>query len=171
MTHLTTLKAFTLVELMVVIGLMSVLAVGVNTYFISSLRSARKAATVSIVKNEGEQIQADIVYATKFAKRINSCSSTSINLLAGDGSTIIYSITGTNLNKNTNPPDPLPVVSINLNSTKTIVSNGGECLGTAFNCVGGGKTVDMCLYVSSANAGDVTEATSMTFKSYIYNDN
>ena len=170
MNHSTSLmtKAFTLVEIVMSVGLMAVLAVGVNTYFISSLRSARKAATVSIVKSEGEQIQTNIVQMVKFAKRIGGCPSyTSLILTASDGSEVTYTINSDRILQTINYPSPTPDVSIYLNSTKTLFAGCGN----TFACIAGGSTVDMCFLLSSAGAGDVTEATSMTFRNYIYNSN
>jgi len=161
-------KAFTLVEIMVSVGLMSILAIGVNTYFISSLRSARKAATNAIVKSEGEQIQTNIVQMVKFAKRINVCTATSLSILANDGSDVTYSVVSNRLSQNIIPPVPTPTVMANLNSTKTSVLG---CGGTTFTCVTGGRTVDLCFILSSVGAGDVTDATSMTFRNYIYTSN
>lgn len=163
-------KGATLVEIMISVSLLAILVVGVNTYFISSLRSARKAATSSIVKSEGEQIQSNIVQTVKFARRIYLCTATSLSLLASDGTDITYSIVGTRLNENIVAPAPTPALTIVLNSANTSVTVTG-CGGTAFSCTTAGKTVDMCFTLSSANAVDVTDTNSMTFKNYIYTSN
>ncbi len=163
-------KSFTLVEIMISVGLMAVLAVGVNTYFISSLRSARKSATNVIVKSEGEMMLTNIVQDVKFAKRINTnCPTNSLSILASDGSDITYTISGGNITYLKQPPNPTPMISMNLNSTKTAV-NG--CGGNVFSsCIPGGKVVDVCFIVNSTGAGDVTDTTSMTFKNFIYTAN
>lgn len=162
-------KGFTLIEVLTSLALLAVLAVAVNTYLISSLKSARKAAANSVIKSEGEMIQTSIVRNVSFAKRINGCTATSLNFLASDGSTIIYTLNSGRLVQSIDIPDSNPAVSSNLNSTRTSVA-GCLAANALFACQSGGKTVDFCLRISTVGL-DTSDNSFMEFRDFVYSNN
>ncbi len=85
------MKGFTLIEVVVALGIFTVLAVVSSTLMFSILRGAKKAAAVAAVRTEGEYAMDALTSHLRFARQINSCSASQISFTSVDNTSITFS--------------------------------------------------------------------------------
>jgi len=138
-------KAFSLVELIVGIGLTSILLMAVSLYLVSSLKSTRVTATKIRIKDEAEFLLTSMVRTIKFSRRINECTATKLDMIDTDGSIVVYQWVSGRVNVTWTYPLPTPTVAINLNAVNNSVNyTTAPCNGNLFTCDTNLRTVDIC---------------------------
>ena len=144
---------FSLAELIVGLGLFAVVSVTTNILLFSSLRGSRKAAAVAAVRSEGSYALNSMVGMIRYAQRINGCTSTSVSLVAPDGSDLVYQ-----LDTETSPNTIASVSSrqSNLTSSRVEVSvpDTAPCGGNLFDCPGE-RLVKICFAVQTPGGADL----------------
>ncbi len=143
----TDMKGFSLIEIIVGIGLMALISMTATLLLTSSLRSARKAAAIALVKNEGNWILNSMVGMTKYAASISTCNANQLSVLRLDGTTIDYTFSGTSIASN----------GANLNSNGVSVSSCAP----VFTC-SSSSSVTICFNLEKAGATDVTDRSSVS---------
>lgn len=83
-------KAFTLIEVVVAMGVFAVLMVATSLLLISTLRGAKKSGAQISVRTEGARIM-DVISSSLRYAQISSCSGSSITAQLLDGSSVTYS--------------------------------------------------------------------------------
>ncbi|GEM_PF-6188710 len=78
-------KSFTLIELVVVIGLFALLATMTTAMLAATLQGAKKAAAVGLVKNEGSYVINLMTQMLKFSPNITVCGANSVTFVPGAG--------------------------------------------------------------------------------------
>ncbi len=78
-------KSFTLIELVVVIGLFAMLGTMTTLMLAAALRGAKKAAAVGLVKNEGAYAINVMTQMLKFSSGISVCGANSVTFVPGAG--------------------------------------------------------------------------------------
>jgi len=88
-------RGFTLIEVVVAIGIFAVLMVGTSLLLVSTLRGAKKAAAQIAVRSEGAWAM-DLMSSTlRFSQRVTSCTTgTGISVQLGDGSNVTFACQG-----------------------------------------------------------------------------
>lgn len=71
-------KAFTLIELVVVMGLIAMLGTITTVMLVATLQSAKKAASVGLVKNEGTYVVNVMTQMLKFSTDVTVCGTNSV---------------------------------------------------------------------------------------------
>lgn len=84
-------KGFTLIEVVIAIGIFAVLMVGTSLLLVGTLRGAKKASAQIAVRSEGAWAMNTITSTLRYAQRITSCSSSSVSAQLSDGSNISFS--------------------------------------------------------------------------------
>lgn len=136
-------KGFSLVEMLVGLGLFAILGTVSTVMLLSAMRGARKAAAINIVKNEGQYALNAITQTARFARLAECTAGPTLTLTRADDTTAVYSLTG----------EVITGGGGNLTSTKVTVT---ECAGGMFAC--NGRTVQVCFNIDTAGAADVTES-------------
>jgi prepilin-type N-terminal cleavage/methylation domain-containing protein len=165
MNLLTGKKAFTLVELVIAMGLFAILIGTTTMMLFTSLKNARKSAVINRIKTDGafvlDMITKDVRYASAVA-----CTATSLTLTRsqnGIPDTIVYSldIVGHQIEKD----------GVSLTSDELEVTTGTSCM-NAFECAG--SEVAMCFVVNSKGGVDVSDSVAgegMVFKTRVVRRN
>ncbi len=78
-------KSFTLVELVVVIGLFALLGTMATAMLAATLQGAKKAAAVGLVRNEGGYVINLMTQMLKFSPNITACGANSLTFGSGAG--------------------------------------------------------------------------------------
>lgn len=144
-------KAFSLVEILVGMGLFAILATTTAVMLLSAMRGARKAAAINIAKNEGQYALNAMTQMARFAK-LAACGGTTLTLTKTDDTTVNYSLVlGT-----------IASGSADLTSQKVAVA---ACSPNMFTC--DGRNVQICFNIDSATAADVTETAGILFKTTV----
>lgn len=145
-------KGFTLIEVVVAMGVFAVLMVGTSLLLISTLRGAKKAASQITVRSEGARVMDVISSSLRFSQNITDCTTgASISATLYDGTPISYSCvqaSGTDAY--------LASGSGHLTSSGVTVSSCGGI----FTCSLDGKTVQINFGLQKAGTNLQTEATS-----------
>ena len=148
-------KGFSLVELMIGIGLTSLLLVSVNLLFFSGIRSSRKSSAIGEVDSEGRYVLGAIMQMVRYAKKIDACSSNSLTVRRVNNDSVTYSVSVVS------GSEKISSSSADLTSSRVVIS---QCSGGTpfFNCpILGGTTdmveVDICFQMQSRTALDVTD--------------
>lgn len=136
-------KAFSLVEMLVGLGLFAILGTVTAVMLLSALRGARKAAAINVAKNEGQYALNAIAQTTRFARLAECLAGPTLTLTRTDDTAVSYSLTGGRLTTGGG----------NLTSSKVTVT---ECSSGIFVC--NGRTVQICFNIDAAGAADVTES-------------
>lgn len=148
-------KAFSLIEILVGLGLFAMLGTVSAVMLLSVMRGARKAAAINIAKNEGQYALNAMAQKTRFGKAA-SCTATSLTLTRTDDTTVDYNLTGGKITETE------AAVVDDLTSEKVAVAT---CGGTMFTC--NGRTVTVCFNIDTAGTPDVTESAGIMFKTTI----
>ncbi|OGC92854.1 hypothetical protein A2899_01375 [Candidatus Amesbacteria bacterium RIFCSPLOWO2_01_FULL_49_25] len=139
---------FTLVEILVAIGLLAVIGTSTSVLLMTSLRGARKATAIAMVKNEAEFAQSAMGQMVRYAKSITSCSATKLDIVRLNGDDVSYQLTGGVIASSSSKLSE----AINLTSDRVAVSG---CTGTMFSC--SGNVVNVCFTANAAKGIDVTD--------------
>lgn len=145
-------RAFTLVEILVGLGLFAILGTVTAVMLLSASRGGRKAAAINVAKNEGQYALNTIVYTARFAKLAECLAGPTLRLTRTDDTTADYSLAGGRITAGGG----------NLTSDKVAVTACG--LGM-FVC--NGRTVQICFDIDSAVAADVTETAGILFNTTV----
>jgi len=149
-------QGFSLVEILIGMGLLALVAVTVNGLLFSALRGSRKAEAIAVVKTEGSYALNAMLGMIKYAQSITACpgDGNSVSLVAQDGQALSFKWeTATVPNSMASSSS---TATTNLTSSRVTVSRPISCP-RVFDCAGGTRTVKICFAVESANATDVTE--------------
>jgi len=144
-------KGFSLIEILVGLGLFAVLGTVSSVMLLSTLRGARKAAAINIAKNEGQYALNAMAQTTRFAKACSS-TATSLTLTKTDDTTVIYNLAS----------GVIVSGSANLTSEKVVAT---ACGGTMFTC--SGRSVNICFNIDTPGTPDVTESAGILFKTTV----
>ncbi len=148
-------RAFSLVEMLVGLGLFAILGTVTAVMLLSAMRGARKAAAINLAKNEGQYALNAMAQTTRFAKSA-ACTTTTLTLTKTDDTTVDYSLAGGTIASG----------SANLTSQQVAVTVPLTCPGGGmFTC--SGRTVQICFNIDSATALDVTETAGILFKTSV----
>ncbi len=95
-------RGFTLIEVVVAMGIFAILMVGTSLLLISTLRGAKKAASQITVRSEGARIMDVLASTLRFSNSITGCSpvrGASVSATLYDGSPINFkcTVSGTDL--------------------------------------------------------------------------
>lgn len=163
-------QAYTLIELVVALGIFVVLMATVTVMLVTTLRGARKAAVVAVAKSQGQFAMNSISQLVKYSTRVVDCSNpTSLTVEKVNGHQVTYSLAGGQIASSS----PVLTSTINLTSPEVSVTTTGCSGGNMFSCPGI-NTVNICFAVEGANASDVTTAVGalgtggVRFESQIY---
>jgi prepilin-type N-terminal cleavage/methylation domain-containing protein len=140
-------QGFSLIEILVGVGLFSVLTVIVTTLMISSIRTSRKAAAVAVAKNEGAYALRAMEEQIRYAADVNcTAGGNSIDLhKIGTNQLITYSLDTSS--------HQIASSSSHLTSGDVTVDQGG--CPYIFDCTP--NSVSICFTVDNANGMDVTD--------------
>lgn len=145
-------KAFSLIEILVGLGLFALLGIVTAMMLLSSARGARKAAAVNIAKNEGQYALNAMSQVIRFGKQAVCNSGINLDLTKTDDTVVNYNLTG---GKIVSGP-------ANLTSQKVAVTG---CGGTVFTC--SGRNVTICFNIDAASPADVTETAGILFRTTV----
>jgi hypothetical protein len=134
-----------LIEVILGLALFSVLMITANVIMVSTLRDARKAEAVAVVKQEGGYAMSLMTSAIKFAQSV-SCSGNSVTILKTDNSN--YTFTLDTANKKLISSDGA------ITSQNVVVNPDGSC-GAVFTC--GINSVSICYNVETKTGIDASE--------------
>jgi len=151
------LKGFTLVEVLVGVGLFSLLAVTMTTLVTALLKSARKAEAVTLVKGEGEYALSAMVNMVRFSS-LPVCSTAgggkSLTVQKRDSISYRYYAT-----PSPNYPQHLSSESgtmvTPLTSNRVVMTECGVI--PIFTCAADESWVDICFWLDSAVGIDSSE--------------
>lgn len=94
-------KGFTLIEVVVAIGVFAVLATVGSVLLFSILRGSKKAAAVAAVRTEGAQVMAALTSHLRFARQVNACTGSLITFTTVDNTSLTFSCLTTGSPPNT----------------------------------------------------------------------
>ena len=146
------MKGFTLVEILVGVGLFGLLLTTANVIMFSSLRSARKSAVVAVAKAEEAFALGVIARAVKYATTVRCPDANTLVVRTEDGTTITTVTYGYNSGGSF-----LESGGGRLTSNQVVVTVPGDCVAApgVFRCEG--KQVSICFAVNVAVTSDVTD--------------
>lgn len=150
-------KAFSLIEIIVAIGLLAIIAVTTSTLLLTSLRSARKSAAINEAKAEGQYALTDMVQNLKFAASIACNSATSLTMVDANTISTTYSLSGTRILKSISSP----VTNLYITTSSAAVGVGACTGGNMFTCDTTNtppRYLDICYWIDAAGASDVTNS-------------
>ena len=84
-------KAFTLIEVVVAIGVFALLATVGTVLLFSILRGSKKAAAAVLVRTEGAQAMAALTSHLRFARQVDTCTGSLITLTTVDNTKLTFS--------------------------------------------------------------------------------
>lgn len=87
------IRAFSLIEVVMAIGIMAMLAAGGSLILTSTLRGAKKARAQALVRGEGTNALNVIVSGIKYAERVTSCAGGAVAVLDVNNRTVTYACT------------------------------------------------------------------------------
>lgn len=152
-------QGFSLIELLIGMGLVAVLIATANVFLFSSLKTARKAEAQGITKTEGSYAINAMSQLIKFSRKIENCSNSSIQVRRLNNHVVTYSFGG---NKIASAGATLDGnVNVDLTSSQVVV---GQCQGQAvFTCQTDLNAVDICFTVSRAQSTSVEDSAVVKF--------
>ncbi len=83
-------KAFTLIEMVVGIGVFAAVILMGTMMMVSTLRASKKAAAVALVRNEGANALGVMTSFIRYADSITSCASTSLVIKTNNQDTVTF---------------------------------------------------------------------------------
>lgn len=137
-------KAFGLVEIIVALGLFAILATTISALLLTTLRGARKSASIGIVKNEAQTAMTAMTQMIRFAQAA-ACSTDRVDLTDQNGLAVVYQLTGSALMQG----------GVALTSPNSRISRCGGT-GSVFTCNSNNSVVDVCFTADAAWATDTT---------------
>lgn len=137
-------KAFSLVEIVVALGLFAILATTISTLLLTTLRGARKSAAIGIVKNEAQTAMTSMAQTLRFAQSVDCSVADQVTVVDQNGGTVVYQyqLASTRIMRGL----------VALTSPNSVVSRCG--ITSVFIC--SGRVVDICFTADAAGAADVT---------------
>lgn len=145
-------RGFTLIELMIGIGLTSVLLVSVNLLFFSGIRSSRKSSAIGETDSEGRFVMGAIQQMVRYARKIDTCSNYSLTVRRVNGDAVTYNVILTS------GSEKISSSSADLTTSRVVVSpcSAGAAV---FTCSGSPQltTVDICFKLQNRTALDVSD--------------
>lgn len=93
-------KAFTLIEVVVAIGIFAVLSVVSSLLLVGVLRGSKKAAAVILVRGEGAYATESMAAQLRFGKSITSCTGSGVTAKTKTGADLIFECLGDYLASN-----------------------------------------------------------------------
>ena len=126
-------KGFTLIEMVVVTGLIGMLSVGLVSIFISTTSGNRRAKLFAVIKEQGDYAITSMERTIRNSPTMPKCSGGPPNTIItfsqpGDSKTHAYMIAGTDLRKSddyTNPTAPQPSI---IGSNMLLAGGSFECI-------------------------------------------
>ncbi len=165
-------SGFSLIEILITIGLFAVVISATNVMMYTSMKNARKVTAISLAKAEGAYALKVMQDAVRYAKKVECATDTTIipnipylktDVVNSSTSYYFYfdPATGQLARKNATPYTAVvpPVVLRYLNSTDVAVSFNGCTNGLLANCAGSGN-VSLCFNIKKASGIDVSESSS-----------
>lgn len=142
-------KGFTLIETVVAVGIFAILATIGSLLLFGTLRGAKKASAISVVRTEGVFALESMTSSLRYAHEITGCSATSITF-----DDITYTCDGGRIASN----------SARLTSTKV---NVDACTIACSPTPPKTKTVDLSFTLSRTNATTVLDRAIVPFSSQV----
>ena len=152
-------RGFSLIELLIGMGLVGILLATSNVLLFSSLQSAKKAEAQGVTKTEGAYALTAMSQVIKFASSIESCTNNTLRIRRLNNHTITYSLSGSKI---ASAGATMNAVN-NVDLTSPIVAVSG-CSGgrPLFSCPDL-KSVNICFVVSNAGGTSVNDSANVTF--------
>ena len=148
------IKAFTLVETVVAVGIFAILATIGSLLLFGALRGSKKASAISLVRTEGVFAMEGMTSMLRFAQEISSCTATSITFTSLSGDNIVFSCDNGTIASN----------SANLTSAKVNVDSCSiSCSPTPPKT----KTVDISYTLSRKDATTVLDRAIVPFQTQV----
>jgi type II secretory pathway pseudopilin PulG len=158
------IKGFSLVELLVGVGLTSLLLVSVNLLFFSGIRGSRKSSAVNEVDSEGRYALGAMQQMIRYSRLIVSCSDNALTIRRVNGDLVTYSV------DLTSGSEKISSTSANLTTQRVVVSG---CSVPFFGCPVLGSTteqieVNICFRLQSRTALDVSDTAGESGSGFEY---
>lgn len=139
-------RGFSLLELLMGIGLMAILLLSANVLLFTSFKSARKAAAITIANSEGAYALKSMEQLIKYSRSATCNSSTRLTVSTLTNQSVIYELSAAKIASTSG-------TTRNLTTSRVRVT---ACSGTMFTCSADGRTVSICYFVENVNGTDVT---------------
>ena len=147
-------KGFTLIEVIVSFSLFTLVVMAANVMLFSTFRSARQAATVSEVNNEGAYVMNSMISLLRYSRDIVCTTATRLDISASDGGIFYYELSGNRIASTS------ALSSSYLTSDQVSVQLPAECGGRFFTCSANSRSVDICYALEKVSYTDVTDRAS-----------
>jgi prepilin-type N-terminal cleavage/methylation domain-containing protein len=145
------MKGFSLIEIILGLGLFAVLMVAVNVTLVSTLRDSRKASAVAIVKQEGGLALSLMEKAIKVGQSVTCLSATEVSLVQADNSVLNFTLDTVN--------HRLTSTTGLLTGSNVTVSADPSCA-AVFSC--SASSVNICFNVETATGVGTSDKAGLT---------
>lgn len=147
-------RGFTLIETVVAVGIFAILATIGSLLLFGTLRGAKKASAISLVRTEGVFALESMTSMLRFAQEVTSCTATSITFTSLSGDNIVYTCDNGRIASN----------SASLTSSRVNVDSCSiSCSPTPPKT----KTVDLSFTLSRTNATTILDRAIVPFSSQV----
>ncbi len=158
-------KGFSLIELLIGIGLIAVIIGTANVFLFSLVRSAKKAEASGVTKAEGSYAMTAMTQVIKFSRKIN-CIGTmpefDLQITRLNNEMVTYKLLGTKIASISGTP------AINQALTSDAVTVAKCTNGTPmFSCDTDLKSVNICFIVSKAGSANIEDMASNKFENTV----
>lgn len=162
-------KGFSLIELLIGIGLVAVLIATVNVLLFSSLQSAKQAEAQGVTKTEGAYALNAMSQAIKFAAQIETCQPDSLTIRRLNNHRITYSIAGSGTSTRIASAGATLSGTNNVNLTSPIVyvTNCDAPNNNMFSCDASNRSVNICFKVNNSGGTSVNDSADVIFNTTV----
>lgn len=150
-------NGFTLVELLIVIGIFASITSLASTVLVTTFRTSSKTNIITTVKQNGDYIISNITNSIRYAKSVQCVSSSTVTATAIDGLQTTYDCsTGTITSSSGASSTPIP-----LYDTSSVTLTQNSC---SFTCVQSSSSsyplVQISFSLQTTNPGTLVEQTA-----------
>lgn len=157
-------RGFSLIELLIAMGLVGILIGTVTVMLFSSLKGAKKAEALGVTKVEGSYAMNAIRDKIKYARTIRSgCNGGSIQIERLNQHLITYSLNGTKIASNGALPNG-QTVAVDLTSPNVVIRT---CAGRELFTCPNSQSVQICFMVDKANSASPDDSATVRMESSV----